>query len=60
MPPPNRRAPYLRRQTQRVGLNGIDPDADGQEWEERRITVASSPIDREETTLSLRLFLPNQ
>jgi death-on-curing protein len=41
-------------------LNGIEPNADGQEWEDLTIAVASSLIDRDETTLRLRMLLPNQ
>lgn len=39
-------------------LNGLEPDADGQEWEDLTIAVASSLIDRDETTLRLRKLLP--
>ena len=41
-------------------LNGLEPDADGQDWEDLTIAVASSRIDRDETTLRLRKLLPNQ
>src|SRR5437870_10897345 len=35
-------------------LNGIEPKADGPEWEELTLLVAASMIDREETTARLR------
>jgi death-on-curing protein len=41
-------------------LNGMEPNADGQEWEDLTIAVASSLIDRDETTLRLRMLLPDQ
>jgi death-on-curing protein len=41
-------------------LNGIEPKADGPEWEELTLSVASSEIDREATTERLRILLPQQ
>lgn len=41
-------------------LNGMEPNADGQEWEDLTIAVASSLIDRDETTLRLRMLFPDQ
>jgi death-on-curing protein len=41
-------------------LNGIEPKADGSEWEELTLAVAASVIDREETTVRLRKLLPKQ
>lgn len=39
-------------------LNGIEPKADGSEWEELTFAVAASTIDRDETTVRLRQLLP--
>jgi death-on-curing protein len=39
-------------------LNGIEPQADGPEWEELTIAVAESAIDRSEATIRLRRLLP--
>jgi len=39
-------------------LNGIEPNADGPEWEELALAVAASTVDREETTRRLRKLLP--
>ena len=39
-------------------LNGIEPNADGADWEELTLSVASSAIDRDETTARLRKLLP--
>ena len=39
-------------------LNGIEPKADGPEWEELTLAVAASEIDRDETTARLRRLLP--
>ncbi|MDB6131247.1 MAG: Death-on-curing family protein [Verrucomicrobiales bacterium] len=39
-------------------LNGTEPKADGPEWEELTLAVASSDIDRDETTERLRKLLP--
>jgi death-on-curing protein len=39
-------------------LNGIEPQADGPQWEELILAVASSEVDREETTRRLRKLLP--
>lgn len=41
-------------------LNGIEPKADGAEWEELTLAVAASVIDRDETTERLRKLLPKQ
>ena len=39
-------------------LNGIEPKADGPEWEELTLSVAASVLDRDETTARLRKLLP--
>ena len=39
-------------------LNGIQPRADGPEWEELTLAVAASAIDRDEATRRLRKLLP--
>jgi death-on-curing protein len=39
-------------------LNGIEPRADGPEWEALVFAVAASTIDRGETTTRLRKLLP--
>ncbi|MFA6175599.1 MAG: type II toxin-antitoxin system death-on-curing family toxin [Phycisphaerae bacterium] len=39
-------------------LNGIEPKADGPEWEELTLAVAAGVRDREETTEGLRKLLP--
>ena len=41
-------------------LNGVEPEADGPEWEELTLAVASSEIDRDEATMRLRKLLPKQ
>jgi death-on-curing protein len=41
-------------------LNGIEPKADGLEWEELTLAVAASAIDRDDATRRLRRFLPKQ
>ena len=41
-------------------LNGIEPKADGPEWEELTLAVAASEIDRDEATRRLRKILPKQ
>ena len=41
-------------------LNGIEPKSDGNEWEELTLAVASSVIDRDETTRRLRRLLPKK
>lgn len=41
-------------------INGIEPKADGPEWEELTLAVAESAIDRDETTQRLRKLLPKQ
>jgi death on curing protein len=38
-------------------LNGIEPDKDGPEWEQLTLDVASSTLDRAETTACLRKLL---
>ena len=40
-------------------LNGIEPKADGPEWEELTLAVAAGAIDRDETTVHLRRLFPN-
>jgi death-on-curing protein len=39
-------------------LNGVEPKADGPEWEELTLAVAASAIDRVEATRRLRRLLP--
>ncbi len=39
-------------------LNGIEPKADGPDWEALMRAVASSELDRRETTRRLRKLLP--
>jgi death on curing protein len=39
-------------------LNGIAPSPDGPAWERLTMAVASSAVNREETTTQLRLMLP--
>ena len=39
-------------------LSGIEPKADGPEWEDLALAVASSAIDRDETAQRLRRLLP--
>ena len=41
-------------------LNGVEPKADGPEWEALTLAVAASEIDREETTRRLRQLLPRE
>ncbi len=41
-------------------LNGIEPLADGPEWEALTVAVAAGVIDRDETTARLRILLPEQ
>ena len=41
-------------------LNGIEPQADGVEWEELTLAVASGTIDRQEATERLRKLLPKK
>jgi len=38
-------------------LNGIEPNKDGPEWEHLTLDVASSVVDREQTTARLRKLL---
>jgi death on curing protein len=39
-------------------LNGIEPKADGPEWEDLALAVAASAIDRDEATQRLQRLLP--
>jgi death-on-curing protein len=39
-------------------LNGIEPKADGPDWEALTLAVAASAIDRDEATERLRRLLP--
>jgi death-on-curing protein len=39
-------------------LNGIEPKADGPQWEELTLAVAANALDRDETTRRLRKLLP--
>jgi death on curing protein len=41
-------------------LNGIEPEADGPEWEDLTLGVAASALDRHETTARLRKLLPKE
>ena len=41
-------------------LNGLEPEADGPEWEALTLAVAASEIDRDETTRRLRQLLPRE
>jgi len=41
-------------------LNGLEPRADGPEWEELTLAVAAGAIDRDETTRRLRKLLPQK
>lgn len=41
-------------------LNGIEPEPDGPDWEKLTLDVASSSIDRAETTRRLGRLLPSQ
>jgi death-on-curing protein len=41
-------------------LNGVEPKADGPDWEELTLAVAASAIDRDEATARLRKFLPKR
>ena len=41
-------------------LNGIEPRADGPEWEALTLAVAASDIDRDEATKRLRKLLPKR
>jgi death-on-curing protein len=40
-------------------LNGLEPKTDRPQWEELTMAVASSAIDRDETTKRLRKLLPD-
>lgn len=39
-------------------INGLEPQADGPEWEQLVLAVAATSIDREQTTQRLRRLLP--
>jgi death-on-curing protein len=39
-------------------LNGVEPQSDGQAWEDLTLDVAASRIDREQATTRLRALLP--
>ena len=39
-------------------VNGVEPQADGPEWEELTLAVAESAIDRSKATIRLRRLLP--
>jgi death-on-curing protein len=41
-------------------LNGIEPKADGPEWEELTLAVAAGRLDRDEATMRLRKLLPTR
>ena len=41
-------------------LNGIEPKADGLEWEELTLAVEASVIDRDEATQRMRKLLPKR
>jgi death-on-curing protein len=41
-------------------LNGLNPEADGPEWEELTLAVAASAIGRDEATRRLRKLLPQE
>jgi death-on-curing protein len=41
-------------------LNNIEPSADGAEWEELTLAVATSAIDRDEATKRLRKLVPTR
>ena len=41
-------------------LNGIEPSADGPEWEDLTLAVAASEIDRDEATQRLLRLLPKK
>lgn len=41
-------------------LNGVEPEADGPEWEDLTMQVAASAVDRAETTRRLRRLLPKR
>lgn len=41
-------------------LNGIEPKADGPEWEELTLAVAASAIDHDEAVARLRKLLPKK
>jgi len=41
-------------------LNGIEPNADGPEWEDLALAVAASAVDRDEATQRLRRLLPKR
>ncbi len=39
-------------------LNGVEPNADGPEWEELTLAIAADRLDRDEATMRLRTLLP--
>ena len=39
-------------------LNGVEPKADGPEWEDLTLAVADGRLDRDEATMRLRKLLP--
>src|SRR5207249_5824487 len=41
-------------------LNGVEPKADGPEWEDLTLAVAAGGIDREEATKRVRKLLPKK
>jgi death on curing protein len=41
-------------------LNGIEPKADGQAWEDLTLAIATSTTDRDEATKRLRKLLPKR
>lgn len=41
-------------------LNGIEPQGDGDEWEELTVSVAAGAIDRDAATERLRRLIPEQ
>jgi len=40
-------------------LNGVEPKADGPEWEDLILAIAASAIDRDQATQRLRKLLPS-
>ena len=41
-------------------LNGVEPKADGPEWEDLTLAIAASAISRDEATERLRKLLPKK
>ncbi len=39
-------------------LNGVEPNADGPEWEGLTLAIAADRLDRDEATMRLRTLLP--